>query len=167
MKRTCPALLLGVALSVMVLTSCTSGPEPAPVESAKFGELGRQGCDPPSPIVGQEVQGTGSASVTAFGQFQGVDAARLVEGTPIKLVVRITGSGDLFVDMTAPDGATRALDWGPEEHTSSNYDRPGDEWGTGFSFDAPGCWALNLQRDSGDHATFWLDVEAAPRASSS
>jgi hypothetical protein len=164
MKRTSSALILGAALSVSMLTSCTSSPEPAPTESVEFGELGRQGCDPPSPIVGQEVQGTGAASVTAFGEFQGVDAARLIEGTPIKLVVRITGSGDLSVDMTAPDGTAHGLDWGPEEHTGSNYDRPGDEWGTGFSFDAPGCWALNLRRDSGDHATIWLYIAAAPRS---
>ena len=31
-------------------------------------------------------------------------------------------------------------------HSGSTYDRPGDEWGTGFLFDEPGCWHIHLQR---------------------
>jgi hypothetical protein len=149
---------------MLLLTSCSFGNEPAPTDTAPGspGPLGAAGCEPPSPIVGQEVQGTGSDPVTAYGEFQGVNAGDLTAGVPIKLVVRMTGSGDLSVDLTAPDGTSRPLDWGPEPHTGSNYDRPGDEWGTGFSFDAAGCWALNLKRDGGDRATFWLTVQEQP-----
>lgn len=56
-------------------------------------------------------------------------------------------------------GDERALDWGPEAHVSSNYVRPGDEWGTGFSFETPGCWELLLERDNGS-ASFWLEVDS-------
>lgn len=152
------ATLVGAAVCMFVLTSCTPVPGPAPTGDGGFGVLGAPGCEPPSPILGQEVQGTGSGSVTGYGEFQGVDAASLTEGNPAKLVIRMTGTGALTVDMTAPDGTTRSPDWGPEAHTGSNYDRPGDEWGVGLSFDSPGCWAVNLQRDGDERVTFWLDV---------
>lgn len=159
MKCVRVATLFGAVVITLSLTSCVSSPEPAPTDRSEFGQLGLPDCAPPSPVLGQEVQGTTPGSVTAFGEFQGVDAAKLTEATPIKLVVRMTGSGELAVDMTAPDGTTHLIDWGPERHAASNYDRPGDEWGIGFTFDAPGCWALNLQRDGADRATFWLEVE--------
>ena len=34
----------------------------------------------------------------------------------------------------------------------------GNEWGTGYLFDVPGCWHLHLQR-SGARADVWLSVE--------
>lgn len=46
----------------------------------------------------------------------------------------------------------------PEAHAAgSSYHRPGDEWGTGFRFDASGCWHIHLARNdtTGD---VWLDV---------
>jgi hypothetical protein len=146
------ALIVAAALS-----ACSSDLAPSPTVSPDYslGELGAPECDPASPILGDVVQGTGVGSTTAFGLLE-LTGTGVTVAKPIKLVVRMTGSGDLSADVTAPDGSTRELDWGPEAHGGSNFDRPGDEWGLGFTFDAPGCWAIDLHRAGGEEATFWL-----------
>jgi hypothetical protein len=62
-----------------------------------------------------------------------------------KIVWRITGTGKQF-DIRAQheDGTIIHPIWGPEYHGSSNWERPGDEWGTGFNFPKPGCWTLTV-----------------------
>ena len=62
-----------------------------------------------------------------------------------KIVWRITGTGKQF-DITArhEDGTIIHPIWGPEYHGSSNWERPGDEWGTGFNFPESGCWTLTV-----------------------
>ena len=55
----------------------------------------------------------------------------------LKVVWRATGEGDLTVRYWAPDGRPGELTFGPEAHGGSNYNRPGQEWGTGFNFDEP------------------------------
>jgi hypothetical protein len=78
-------------------------------------------------------------------------------GETVKIVWRVTGHGPLRVVFTAPDGRTHALVFGPEQHATSTYHRPGDEWGTGFRFPTGGCWRIHLARDdaAGD---VWIDV---------
>jgi hypothetical protein len=80
-------------------------------------------------------------------------------GDEIKIVWRMTGIGPLTVTVTAPDGQNHPLVFGPDPHGTSNYRRPGDEWGTGIRFTSPGCWHIHLARN---HATgdAWLDVAA-------
>jgi hypothetical protein len=78
-------------------------------------------------------------------------------GDEVKIVWRMTGRGDLSVRFVDPDGRERPLVFGPEPHGSSNYDRPGDEWGTGFLFDRVGCWQIHLERDVGV-GDVWIDV---------
>lgn len=150
--------LLALVATLLVVTSCTPDPPPQPVtSSSEFGVLGAEGCAPPSPFVDSEVQGTASAGVTAYGLiFSNTPSALPADGTTVKLVVRMTGKGPFSAHLTAPDGTERALDWGPELHGGSTFHRPGAEWGTGFSFDRPGCWQLNLERGKTDRATFWL-----------
>jgi hypothetical protein len=31
-----------------------------------------------------------------------------------------------------------------EYHESSTWERPGQEWGTGFNFPEPGCWTITV-----------------------
>jgi hypothetical protein len=69
-----------------------------------------------------------------------------VVGTGLKIVWRVTGSGDLKVTSERPDGSSGKLTFGPEPHGSSNFDRSGAEWGTGFLFDAAGCWHIDVVR---------------------
>jgi hypothetical protein len=70
-------------------------------------------------------------------------------GDEIKIVFRITGSGALSIDATGPDGTTVGPAWGPEIHSGSNFDHPGDEWGTGWVFPTPGCWVIGAKRTGG------------------
>ena len=64
-----------------------------------------------------------------------------------KIVWRITGTGKQFdVKAQHEDGTIIHPIWGPEYHGSSNWERPGDEWGTGFNFPEPGCWTLTVTR---------------------
>ena len=145
------------------LASCTAGGEPEPSPSAtesNLGALGAKGCSPPSPSLGLEVQGTGSNGVTAYGLMFGPEPDAMAgDGSSVKMVVRMTGSGELAVHLIAPDGSARPLDWGPELHGGSNFHRPGDEWGIGFSPDDPGCWQVAFERGKSDRADFWFDVQ--------
>jgi hypothetical protein len=66
-------------------------------------------------------------------------------GDVLKIVWRLSGKGPLHVTFAGPDERQRPLDFGPDHHVfGSNLRAPGDEWGTGFAFDAPGCWTIRL-----------------------
>ncbi len=80
-------------------------------------------------------------------------------GDEVKIVWRMTGQGDLSIRFVDPAGNERPLVFGPERHGGSNYDRPGDEWGSGFLFDRVGCWQIYLKRDIGV-GEVWIDVVA-------
>ncbi len=78
-------------------------------------------------------------------------------GGDLKVVWRATGRGPLQVVFKNPGGQVHTFD-GPTPHTLvSNFDRPGDEWGTIFHFDAPGCWTVGLSR-RGTSATVRVPV---------
>ena len=104
-----------------------------------------------------EVQGSASRGISLWGLTGGQP---LSVGAQIKIVWRMTGVGPLVVTPVAPDGRTRSLLWGPAYHLSSSYHRPGQEWGTGFVFDQPGCWHIELSRTIG-RADVYLEVTAA------
>jgi hypothetical protein len=64
-----------------------------------------------------------------------------------KIVWRITGTGQQFeAQARHEDGTIIQPIWGPEYHGSSTWERPGEEWGTGFNFPKPGCWTLTVTR---------------------
>lgn len=79
-------------------------------------------------------------------------------GDEVKIVWHITGEGPLSLQYFDPNGAERALTFGPTEHLGSSFDRPGDEWGAGFQFDRKGCWHIRLSR-TGTSADAWVAVE--------
>ena len=137
-------------------TKTTITPYPAP----SLGELGQPGCKPASPFSSMELQGTPDERGTSlYGlAFMRADEGFTV-GVDLKVVWRMTGTGDLAVRLLDPDGRATALDWGPEPHGGSTYHRPGDEWGTGFTFDQAGCWEIRFARDR-SHASVWVDVAA-------
>jgi hypothetical protein len=79
-------------------------------------------------------------------------------GQEVKVVWRMTGSGDFRITARhAKDIQTQPI-WGPEEHGESSWHRPGNEWGTGFKFSFPGCWNLHATRNkaAGD---VWIMVQ--------
>jgi hypothetical protein len=79
-------------------------------------------------------------------------------GDSVKIVWRMTGTGDLATTATGPDGVSMTPEWGPQAHEGSTYQRPGDEWGVGYRFTMAGCWQLHLARrdTAGD---VWLRVQ--------
>ncbi|WP_345575567.1 hypothetical protein [Nonomuraea rosea] len=81
----------------------------------------------------------------------------LSRGKEIKIVWRMTGEGPLSVKATLPDGTAAKLAWGPEQHGGSSWQRPGEEWGTGFVFPKRGCWKVELTRTRGS-GHVWLPV---------
>jgi hypothetical protein len=63
----------------------------------------------------------------------------------LKIVWRITGTGLAFTaEAQHEDGTMISPIWGPEHHEGSNWERPGEEWGTGFNFPEPGCWTITV-----------------------
>lgn len=135
----------------------------APAPPQGFGPLGRAGCDPPSPRVGQEVFGTalGGRLWALFfsGTWASAEAAVLdgVVGKRAKIVFRWSEPAFPVAAM-APDGTM--LD--PESqtfHPSSTWRRPGSEWGTIWIFSQPGCWRIHVTA-GGAAADVWLLVRS-------
>ncbi len=65
-----------------------------------------------------------------------------------KIVWRITGDGEFTIQAQNEEGTVIAPVWGPEYHDSSSWTRPGEEWGTGFTFPKAGCWVITVMRGS-------------------
>jgi hypothetical protein len=136
-------------------SSVTKRPSPVPVV-----RLGAPGCQPPSPVHTASRQGLPEAQGTATG---GQLWALFFAGMPIhpmqeiKIVWRMTGDGDLQLAAVGPGGIHISPNW-TQYHGSSNWQRPGQEWGSGFTFPSNGCWDLHATRgtSSGD---VWLVVQ--------
>jgi hypothetical protein len=104
-----------------------------------------------------QVQGTGhGATLWGLLMFPHPLPARV--GDQEKIVWRMTGTAlPLTLAAIGPDGKHHGLLWGPSFHTSSNFDKPGDEWGAGYVFTEPGCWDLRAVRGRAT-ADVWLTV---------
>ena len=128
-----------------------------PLGDFEGSRLGASGCHPVSPVIHSEVKGT-----TTNGELYGLimtTRSPIRVGDEVKIVWRMTGTGDLRATLDAPDGEPVPLAWGPDEHSGSNYVRPGDEWGVGYVFDRAGCWHLGFARsDTGGDV--WLQIDA-------
>jgi hypothetical protein len=86
----------------------------------------------------------------------------MVDDPREKFVLGITGSGPLTITAIGPAGEVI----GParlEFHGPAIGNRPGDEWGSTWIFDEPGCWDMHAVRGNvtGD---IWFTV-AAPQFS--
>lgn len=169
------------AVLSLCLAGCAGGSAPAPGDTASAGGTvrpstspealgpdGRAGCAPPSPVgTAAPPQGIGPGSPEVQGTGHGARLWGLImvpfrsplirSGDQVKIVWRMTGTGDLRLSAVGPDGRTRRLTWGPEAHGGSSYQRPGDEWGAGYRFDRPGCWDLHAVRGTAT-ADVWVKV---------
>ena len=85
------------------------------------------------------------------------DPLKIPANQEVKIVWRITGDGEVSFEAVGPDGISITPDWGPDRHLGSNWKRPGDEWGTGWTFPEAGCWTLLVERGN-DLATISADV---------
>jgi hypothetical protein len=157
-----------VAVLVVALAGCTDdGPDASPQPTAgasTTAPLDATASCSPMPWNRSVIEGRSDDDQSVFGLLEagprdlaGPEAVRV--GRSVKLSVRITGSGDLEVAVTGPGGAARGLDWGPEPHSGSSFDHPGDEWGIGFTLDQPGCWTVAFTRTG--EGTGYVQLAAA------
>jgi hypothetical protein len=122
-------------------------------------------CDSPTPITTgnstpPEVQGI-AKDAAIYGLLFLKHSPPIRDGEEVKIVWRMTGKGDLSVTSEAPSRRAGVLTFGPEPHSGSTYQRPGDEWGTGFLFDEPGCWHIRLRRSVTGAGDVWFQVAPA------
>ena len=61
-----------------------------------------------------------------------------------KIVWRITGEGGEFEAQAQSEDGTIIQPVWKQYHESSTWERPGQEWGTGFNFPASGCWRITV-----------------------
>jgi hypothetical protein len=147
-----------------LVTGCSAGSETEPPKEPNSSEpaaqdhaRGKAKCvDPQRSETGfRELRGVppddGELWALIFGNYP----AR--QDREIKIAWRMTGDGPLTLHATGPRGRRVAPLWGPEEHAGSNWDRPGDEWGSGWRFPQPGCWTVHLVRGS-DQGTAGIRV---------
>jgi hypothetical protein len=142
-------------LMVLVLAGCGgASPEPAPSRTPSPIPLPvvASAC-PDSPVleptgVLPERRGVGSKATLSALLFAG-QGDQVKANQEIKIVWRMTGSGELAMTAEGPNGARVRPSWGPEAHGGSNYERPGEEWGVGWVFPTPGCWTIRATRSVG------------------
>jgi hypothetical protein len=109
--------------------------------------LGRVGCAPASPVDSAfEVQGTVSGGLELWGLVEPQNGLPVRSDSSVKIVWRMTGAGPLRLTAIGPVGEKLLPDFGPEIHGGSSWTRPGDEWGSSFTFPTPGCWDVQLTR---------------------
>lgn len=140
------------ASGIKASTSTSFRPSPSPTTPLAVGQVfGVPGCKPPSPAT--PWQGSGGPSevrgtVTGGELWALLDGGQLPEhkGVQVKIIWRMTGTGQFDLSAIGPAGQTIHPDWGPQFHTGSNWERPGDEWGAGFTFPVAGCWDVHATR---------------------
>lgn len=170
MKRNGCFWLIGCLLALLLAgcssaassnaTPASSGQHPA-LSTPANANLGDPNCKPASPVVLPPANGTPAGGVD-LPQIEGSAPggqlwALVFNGWPMparaqdKIVWRMTGSGDLRLVARGPGGQVLS----PTDlvrHGSSNWQRPGEEWGSVFTFPVSGCWNIHATRDtlSGD-----------------
>ena len=133
--------------------------EIGPYPESTFVPPGAPGCSPPSPAnaITREARGSGTLWALIEGGAFGAPHAAILDGVvgkATKIVWRMSGQGDLRLSAISPEGAILA----PAElrvHDGSSWKRPGDEWGSDFTFSQAGCWRLHAER-AGDVGDLWL-----------
>lgn len=147
--------------SILVLLPAACSPAPSspnspiqPVAKATQEPMQSKPTCHPSPIMPTQV-GQGTASLPEIrGTASGGELWALVFNTvplpikqEIKIVWRVTGSGDLQLLGLGPGGEPVWPVW-MTPLAGSSWQRPGDEWGAGFILPQPGCWNFHATRGS-------------------
>ena len=146
-------LVAGFASAALAAGACTSGD-------------GAAGSSPTAPLAvptqslpsvpGQEVRAS-STTMQAWALLY--EPSPWKPGQEVKVVWRATGTGDFRVVAIGPQSQEVPPVSGPTKHFGSNWERPGEEWGTFFRLNEPGRWQLRVQRGSST-ATLPLEVVA-------
>jgi len=149
-------LVLALVLSWACDSASTVAPR-TPSPSAYLGSLGTPRCTPPATFHGIQETGLdttkGSFWALVFGQVPPP------AGKDIKIVWRMTGTGDFALHATDANGNVIPTLGTPQPHglNGSNWNHPGHELGTGFNFPHSGCWNIHVAR-SDVEGDLWLEV---------
>jgi hypothetical protein len=136
------------ALALMVAAGCTNA------DSAARARSSSEPSSPAAPTSSvPEAQGVGRG-VSLWALF----FTDLKRDQEIKIVWRMTGAGDLSMRATGPGGAIVTPVWGPEPHSGSSWQKPGDEWGTGWVFPSAGRWIVHATRSESGTADLALTI---------
>lgn len=142
---------VSAVVAMVLVAACTSGTPGLASPGVLRSTSGSTGSSKQACAIagtGDEIRGYGTASLYGLVMLAGPSPARVNES--VKIVWRMTGSGPLRLSAVSPTGRTVRLQWGPDWHLSSNFHRPGEEWGAGYRFVSPGCWRLHAQRTVGE-----------------
>jgi hypothetical protein len=136
--------------TLVLLVACTSGTEtPAGCQPSKI-QVSKYGF--------HEIQGDmkSEGEIWALLFFETAHAKE-----DAKIVWRITGKGGTFEAQAQSEAGVVIQPIWKDYHGDSNWQRPGQDWGTGFNFPAPGCWTITVTRGE-TTGTISLDVLASP-----
>jgi hypothetical protein len=90
-----------------------------------------------------EIQGTASSGYLWVLLFN----TPIQANQEVKLVWKMTaGSGMIRLIADDSNGKMVQPTWGPDAHVESSWQRPGQEWGSGFIFPESGCWHILATR---------------------
>jgi len=154
-----------VALVVLISFACDStsnAAHPSPSARLYLGSLGSPGC---APIAAFHNWSEGGFPETGVDSKAGSFWALIFGPVPppagkdVKIVWRMTGSGDFALHATDADGHVIPTLGEPQPHglNGSNWNHPGYEVGTGFDFPHSGCWDIHVARSNVD-GDLWLEV---------
>ena len=152
--------LICCLLIVILLVACSANSSMSSSTAVPVVPLGAPGCKPPSPRHPTPPQGLPEVRGTATGvQLWALFFADMPihPKQEIKIVWRMTGAGDLHLVAVSPRGIRIPPDW-TQYHAGSNWQRPGQEWGSGFTFPVAGCWDLHATRGT-SFGDVWLVVQ--------
>jgi hypothetical protein len=138
-----------IALASATLAACDSrsGSSAAPPTSRSRAAIVRVASPPVCvPADGSEVSAEHHPAPAVWALVFSSARPDYRVGQSIKVVWHAAGSGPPKLLVVRPTGAHGALDFGPKGPRRSSYHRPGDEYGSGFTPDAPGCWQFSLRR---------------------
>lgn len=148
-----------VAAGLLACTACSA--EAAPPATASSAEpLAGGAGSAPGRSCGPTLGPAGDIAVpTVKGNLWALPMGQLpaATGRELKIVWRATGTGALTLRAELAGQPEVDPSWGPEYHTSSNFDRPGEEWGSGFVLPAAGCWKITAMR-AGMQGTLRIQV---------
>jgi hypothetical protein len=109
-----------------------------------------------SATLGPEVQGVANHS-ELWALIQSTTGVPPKAKSSVKIVWRMKGNGTFSLVALNAQGKHLLPNHEPEAHGVSNWNRPGDEWGSIFTFATAGCWDLHASRD-GASGDVWLNI---------
>ncbi|WP_446216850.1 hypothetical protein [Micromonospora sp. IBHARD004] len=153
-----------VLAALAALAGCERGGQPAGKPSGagpKSLATSSAGTAAPAPSCPPDNRyGSGLAEVEGtpgvFWALLFIAGGELRAGERTKVAFRMTGAGDLTLHAEGPEGATTEPMEVIGHSGGSTWQRPGDEWGSQWTFPTAGCWTIRADRTDGTRGAVTL-----------